>query len=110
MKTMNNILSIIKFRSLLFVVAGFVFLPSCKKFLEKEPDNRAKLDTPEKVSQLLGRAYPGANYIPFIETSTDNAGDIGSGDAGSPDLNIANADAFFFKDTRSTSEDTPEWY
>jgi hypothetical protein len=110
MKTMKNTMSSIKFRSILFVVAGFVFLPSCKKYLEKEPDNRAKLDTPEKVSQLLGRAYPGANYIPFIETSTDNVGDIGSGDAGSPDLNVTNADAFFFKDTRSTSEDTPEWY
>jgi hypothetical protein len=25
-------------------------------------------------------------------------------------LNVTNSDAFFFKDTRSTSEDTPEWY
>jgi starch-binding outer membrane protein, SusD/RagB family len=110
MKTMTNTMNIIKFRSILLVVAGFVFLPSCKKYLDKEPDNRAKLDTPEKVSQLLGKAYPGANYTPFIETSTDNVGDIGAGDAGSPDLNITNADAFFFRDTRSTSEDTPEWY
>jgi len=105
-KTTNNI----KIRYILFIAAGFIFLPSCNKFLEKEPDNRATLDTPEKVSQLLGKAYPGANYIPFIETSTDNVGDIGSGDAGSPDLNVTNADAFFFKDTRSINEDTPEFY
>jgi starch-binding outer membrane protein, SusD/RagB family len=105
-KTMNNI----KIRSILFIAAGFVFLPSCNKYLEKEPDNRATLDTPQKVSQLLGKAYPGANYIPFVETSTDNVGDIGSGDAGSPDLNVTNADAFFFKDTRSINEDTPEFY
>ncbi|MGH2566361.1 MAG: RagB/SusD family nutrient uptake outer membrane protein, partial [Ginsengibacter sp.] len=40
----------------------------CNKFLEKEPDNRAKLDSPEKVSELLGTAYPQANYQPFAET------------------------------------------
>jgi len=80
-KTKNNI----KIKYILFIAVGFIFLPSCNKFLEKEPDNRATLDTPEKVSQLLGKAYPGANYIPFTETSTDNVGDIGSGDAGSPD-------------------------
>ena len=105
-KTKNNI----KIKYILFIAVGFIFLPSCNKFLEKEPDNRATLDTPEKVSQLLGKAYPGANYIPFTETSTDNVGDIGSGDAGSPDLNVTNADAFFFRDTRSINEDTPEFY
>jgi hypothetical protein len=106
---MKNAMSTIKLSYLLFVAAVFIS-PSCNKYLEKEPDNRATLDTPEKVSQLLGTAYPGANYVPFTETSTDNVGDIGSGDAGSPDLNVTNSDAFFFKDTRSTSEDTPEWY
>jgi starch-binding outer membrane protein, SusD/RagB family len=108
MKTRKNSRHNIKFRSVLLIVAGFIFLPSCKKYLEKEPDNRAVLDSPEKVSQLLGKAYPGANYIPFTETSTDNVGDIGAGDIGSPDLNGANADAFFFKDTRTTTEDSPE--
>jgi starch-binding outer membrane protein, SusD/RagB family len=107
---MKNTMNTIKIKHLLFAVAGFAFLPSCNKYLEKEPDNRATLDTPEKVSQLLGKAYPGANYIPFVETSTDNVGDIGSGDAGSPDLNVTNADAFFFRDTRSIGEDTPEFY
>ncbi len=97
-------------RNTMYVIAGFILFPSCNKYLEKEPDNRASLGTPEKVSQLLGTAYPGANYIPFIETSTDNVGDIGSGDAGSADLNTSNADAFFFRDTRSINEDTPEFY
>src|SRR6476620_458643 len=97
-------------RNITYVVAGVVVLTSCNKYLEKEPDNRATLNTPEKVSQLLGTAYPGANYIPFIETSTDNVGDIGFGDAGSADLTTANADAYFFRDTRSISEDSPEFY
>ena len=97
-------------RNITYTVAGLVMFSSCNKYLEKEPDNRASLNTPEKVSQLLGTAYPAGNYIPFIETSTDNVGDIGFGDAGGADLNIANEDAFFFRDTRSISEDSPEFY
>lgn len=97
-------------RNITYTVAGIVVLSSCNKYLEKEPDNRASLGTPEKVAQLLGTAYPAANYIPFTETSTDNVGDIGFGDAGSTDLTASNADAYFFRDTRSISEDSPEAY
>jgi hypothetical protein len=96
--------------NLVFIIAGLALVPSCNKYLEKEPDNRASLDTPQKVSQLLATAYPGANYVPMVETSTDNVGDIGSGDAGSADLNTLNADLFFFKDTRAINEDSPEFY
>ena len=99
-----------RIRNITYVIAGIILFSSCNKYLEKEPDNRASLGTPEKVSQLLGTAYPAANYIPFTETSTDNVGDIGAGDAGSSDLNTSNADAFFFRDTRSINEDTPEFY
>jgi len=97
-------------RNTIYVIAGMIFFTSCDKYLAKEPDNRATLNTPEKVSLLLATAYPGANYVPFTETSTDNIGDIGFGDAGGADLNTANADAFFFRDTRSINEDTPEFY
>jgi tetratricopeptide (TPR) repeat protein len=89
---------------------AIVLLTSCNKYLSKDPDNRATLNTPAKVEQLLGTAYPQANYVPFTETSTDNIGDIGSGDIGAADLNTANADAFFFRDTKSINEDTPEFY
>ncbi len=86
-------------------------LVSCSKYLEKEPDNRANLNTPQKVSQLLGTAYPQSNYIPFTETFSDNVGDNGtfSDFMGASQL-TANADAFFFRDTRSTDQDTPEDY
>jgi len=97
-------------RNTIYIIAGGILFPSCDKYLAKEPDNRATLNTPEKVSLLLATAYPGANYVPFTETSTDNVGDIGFGDAGGADLNTANADAFFFRDTRSINEDTPEFY
>ena len=96
--------------NIVFIITGLALLPSCNKYLEKEPDNRASLDTPQKVSQLLATAYPGANYVPMVETYTDDVGDIGSGDAGSADLNTLNADLFFFKDSRAINEDSPEFY
>ncbi|MGH2646741.1 MAG: RagB/SusD family nutrient uptake outer membrane protein, partial [Ginsengibacter sp.] len=77
----------------------------CNKFLEKEPDNRAKLDSPEKVSELLGTAYPQANYQPFAETMSDDVTDIGSG---ATDNTIH--DPYFFIDTRENQQDSPEFY
>ncbi len=90
---------------------GLLLFSSCGKFLEIEPDNRAQLNTPQKVQQLLGTAYPQANYIPFTETYSDNVGDNGTfSDFMGADQLTANADGFFFRDTRSINEDTPEYY
>lgn len=52
-------------------------LSGCKKMLDTAPDNRAELDSPDKVSQLLTSAYPSEDYITFCESMTDNAGDRG---------------------------------
>ncbi|QNK64952.1 RagB/SusD family nutrient uptake outer membrane protein [Pedobacter sp. PAMC26386] len=52
-------------------------LSGCKKTLDTSPDNRAQLDSPDKVSQLLTSAYPSSDYITFCESMTDNAGDRG---------------------------------
>ena len=59
--------------ALLFTTTG------CKKFLDKNPDNRASLNTPEQVSQLLATAYPQANYMTFCESISDNVTDKGAG-------------------------------
>lgn len=84
----------------------FLFLiTGCNKFLDKEPDNRAKLDSPEKVSQLLGTAYPQGNYQPFAESMTDNVTDIGNG---AVDNTVR--DPYFFVDTRENQQDSPEYY
>ncbi len=90
-----------------YISAGFLlaFGSGCNKFLEKEPDNRAKLDSPEKVSELLGTAYPEANYQPFAETMSDNVTDIGNG---AVDNTIH--DPYFFIDTRENQQDSPEFY
>ena len=84
----------------------------CSKFLDKEPDNRAKLNSPQKVSQLLGSAYPQANYQAMGEISSDNAGDIGTNGLDVPDWITLDADLYFYRDNKGsgTNEDTPEGY
>ncbi|WP_205513742.1 RagB/SusD family nutrient uptake outer membrane protein [Longitalea arenae] len=78
---------------------------SCKKFLEQPPDNRAVLNSPEKVAQLLGTAYPQANYMAFSESISDNVADKGIGT-----LDRTNIDPYNFKDVANNEEDSPEFY
>jgi len=59
------------------IIALFLGLSftACNKFLDELPDARTELDTPEKIQELLARAYPDALYADFCETMSDNAGD-----------------------------------
>ena len=77
----------------------------CNKYLEKEPDNRAQLNTPEKVSQLLTGAYPQASYMSFAESISDNVSDKGAGV-----IELNNRDPYFFEDTKDNQQDSPEFY
>jgi hypothetical protein len=78
----------------------------CNKFLEKEPDNRAKLNSPEKVAQLVATAYPRGSYMTFAECASDNVNDHASG--GAPNETM---DPYMFRDVvRSNVEDSPEFY
>jgi starch-binding outer membrane protein, SusD/RagB family len=92
-------------KKLLLYISFIVLLGSCKKFLEQPPDNRAVLNSPEKVSQLLGTAYPQANYMAFAESISDNVADKGIGD-----LDRTNIDPFYFRDVANIEEDSPEFY
>jgi hypothetical protein len=83
----------------------FVLQAGCKKFLEQAPDNRTVLNSPEKVSQLLGTAYPQANYMAFCESISDNVADKGIGK-----MEKTNIDPFFFNDVTYVEEDSPEFY
>ena len=58
-----------------FSVVLFTANTGCKKYLEHLSDNRTELNSPEKVSQLLGTAYPQANYMAFCESLSDNVAD-----------------------------------
>lgn len=56
-----------------------VFVTSCNKFLDVEPDNRTEIDNIDKISQLAGTAYPGRDYLTFAEAASDNSEDKGPG-------------------------------
>src|ERR1044072_8734001 len=85
--------------ALLFTTTG------CKKFLEKNPDNRASVTTPEQVSQLLGTAYPQGNYMAFTESISDNVTDKGSGTQ-----EKTNIDPYCLRNVTDNQHDTPENY
>lgn len=80
-------------------------MSGCNKYLDKEPDNRAKLNSPEKVSQLLATAYPQASYMEFAESISDNVSDRGNGGT-----NYESMDPYMFRDVRSNTQDSPEFY
>lgn len=63
----------------LVAVALLFSMSSCKKYLEQTPDNRAEINTVEKLSQLVSTAYPSRDYLTFTEISSDNAEDRGEG-------------------------------
>src|SRR5688500_11320007 len=70
---------------------------ACEDFLSETPDNRASLDTPEKVAELLVTAYPEGNYIPFCEAMSDNVEDNFGGRQ-----DVTNADPYFWRDGAAT--------
>lgn len=61
--------------SIFFAAISF---SSCDDFLDVMPDNRAEIDSEEKVQKLLVSAYPINAYILATELSSDNIDDYGS--------------------------------
>lgn len=78
---------------------------SCNKFLDVTPDQRADLEKNENIGELLATAYPQANYIPFTEAISDNAGDKGSGT-----VSQVNSAPFLFQDVADIYSDSPTYY
>lgn len=64
------------FYSALIAVAAFSAV-SCDKFLDVMPDNRAELDTEEKIVALLVSAYPDRAFATVAELMSDNTDDYG---------------------------------
>src|SRR5690349_14430177 len=94
-----------------------LFLPAiltagCKKYLDKEPDNRTTITTPEQISQLLTSAYPHGNYIMFCEAMSDNAEDKGSGSSGIDFVDRINSQSYRFQVVESSPDDldSPDFY
>jgi hypothetical protein len=95
---------IIKYKEikLLMFIAAVCSFQSCEKYLSTVPDQRAVLDKPEAVSELLVNAYPKANYMPFCESMSDN---MVENIFVSPTL--SNLQAYKWEDVEATGVDWP---
>src|SRR5687767_14648672 len=87
------------------VLLSALSLGSCKKYLEKLPDNRTEVTAAEQVTMLLTTAYPQASYITFAESMSDNAEDKEIS-GGEPE----NLHPFLFQDVLGANYDSPEIY
>jgi len=98
-------------KAVLLCAVIFLFT-ACNKYLEKEPDNRTNITTPEQLSQLLTTAYPQGNYIPFLEAMSDNAEDKGFTGTTDEDLNRINRSSYRFEvvEISPDREDGPDFY
>lgn len=55
-----------------------IFGTSCNEWLDVMPDNRAEIDSSEKVYKLLVSAYPDVSYAFCTELYADNTDDFGA--------------------------------
>ncbi len=87
-------------------VLVLLLLGSCEKFLDKTPDNRTEINSVEKISQLLASSYPQASYAAMLNSRVDFVSDKGPGFR----ENSSNSDAFFWRDIKDVSQDTPDYF
>lgn len=78
---------------------------SCKKYLDVLPDNRAELNTSEKIAKMMVSAYSTTIYVVPAEISSDNMDDYGKDD---PNTNRMYDEIFFWKDVTETGNDSPK--
>lgn len=88
------------------IITGFlsIFLASCDKYLDVVPDNRAELDTQDKIRKLLVSGYSTASHYLVTEMSSDNVDD--NGISYTPFI-TAEREAFYRLDFTETTQDTP---
>lgn len=61
----------------ILAAAALLGLSACNKFLDTTPDNRATVDSEEKVISLLGSAYSENDHILIAEFYSDNVDNYG---------------------------------
>ena len=85
-----------------FILHSSLFI-SCDEYLDKLPDDRATVDTPEKVTKLVASAYPVASTILVSEMTADNVTDNGTQYGTLPHVD----DMYRFKEVSSDDNDSP---
>lgn len=97
---------------LYIILFGAVLITGCKKYLDKEPDMRTQINTPEQIAQLLTTAYPKGNYIMFCESMSDNAEDKEGGGAGYDFADMINRQSYRYEVVEVAPDDIdgPNFY
>ena len=91
---------------------GVVSLAGCKKYLDKEPDNRTQITSADQLSQLLTNAYPHGNYMLLCESMSDNAEDKNGTGTGYDFVDRINRQAYRYEVVEATPDDldSPDFY
>jgi starch-binding outer membrane protein, SusD/RagB family len=87
------------------VVGALFLVSSCDDYLDKMPDNRAEIDSQEKVRKLLVSAYPESDYILLSELSSDNVDDYTDKN---PYFDRFLEQVFYWKDVTETDNEDPK--
>ena len=85
------------------LIAFSLALTSCNDYLDKLPDDRATINTKEKVAKLITTAYPTVSTILVSEISSDNVTDNGKKYSTLPQVD----EMYRFKTVTSESNDCP---
>lgn len=92
---------------------ALLMMTSCNDFLDKTPDNRVELNTPEQLRLLLVSGYSTSNYALTCEFSTDNVIDNNSPNDQGTRYNLLTYDSqddeiYAWQDVKSsTGSDSP---
>ena len=91
--------------NILLTAALILLAASCNEWLNVMPDNRAEVDSVEKVNKLLVSAYPEHHYILVSEWSSDNVDDFG---AANPNSERILEEIYAWKDVTVTDNEAPK--
>ncbi len=90
---------------LLSALALTFALTSCNEWLDVMPDNRAEIDTEEKVIKLLVSAYPENFYGVVTEYASDNVDDYGEN---IPAYDRFSEQIYYWQDVTESDNDDPK--
>lgn len=96
---------------ILYILIQGIMIASCNDYLDKTPDNRATLNTPDAIRELLVSAYPDQTFQLFTEAMSDNVGDRGpEANIGEESIKLLNMQAYRWLDMKGEDQDTPTAY
>lgn len=96
-----------KLFSIIAAGAALLAVSSCDKFLDTMPDNRAEVDTVEKIRALLTSAYPQNTYLAFCEYMSDNVDNYGDDNPGTDRFTDQ---VYKWEDVTEVTNDCPKYF